>query len=70
MSNVKIISDGTAGGTKVFVGNEIMSGVSLIEIDPILPGGLVRARLTVCVVDLEMIVTDVDVPANVEVGIE
>lgn len=68
MSNVKIISDGTAGGTKVFVGNEIMSGVSLIEIDPILPGGLVRARLTVCVVALEMIVADV--PANVEVGIE
>ena len=46
MNNVKIISDGTARGTKVLVGGVEMVGVSEIRIDPIRPGGLVTATIS------------------------
>ncbi len=46
---VRIVSKGgDASGTKVFVGDEeIISGITRIEIDPIAPGGGVYARITI-----------------------
>lgn len=54
MDNVTIISDGTSQGTKIQIGEEFLSGITRIEIEPITPGGFVRARLTVDVISLKM----------------
>ena len=54
MADVKIISDGTAQGTSVHVGDEVMRGVTRIEIEPISVGGLVTARITVNMAALRM----------------
>lgn len=52
MSNVKIVSDGTAQGTKVFIGDDYIKGLTKVEIEPIKPGGLVKAKLTINMVTL------------------
>lgn len=46
-SNVTIISDGTATGTKVLVGDQLLKNVTRVEISPVLPGGILTAKLTV-----------------------
>lgn len=61
MGNVTIISDGTAAGTKIKVGDEFMSGITRVEIDSIEPMGTVRAKLTVDVVALRLAVKDADI---------
>lgn len=61
MGNVTIISDGTAAGTKIKVGDGFMSGITRVEIDPIAPNGLVRAKLTVDAVALRMAFKDADI---------
>lgn len=70
MSNLKIISDGTADGTRIYVGNERMSGVARIEIEPILPFGLVRATLTVDFVSLKMQFAKADIKCTDDVTAE
>lgn len=62
MSNVKIISDGTAKGTKVFVNEEYIKGLTKIEIAPIQPGGIVTAMLTVdvCTIRSELMNAEVE----------
>ena len=42
---IKIISDGTAAGTRVYAGDTEITGISKIEIKPIMPGGLVECSL-------------------------
>lgn len=54
MSNIKIISDGTAQGTQVKLGDALLTAITKIEINPISPGGTVTAVLTVDRVALEM----------------
>ena len=61
MSNVTIISDGTAVGTKIKIGDEFMSGVTRVEINPILPGEMIRAKITVDVVALRMQIANADI---------
>lgn len=57
-SGVTIISDGTANGTKVMVGDEFIHGVTRIEIAPLSPMGTVRAKITVDFVHLRMAIKD------------
>tara|TARA_R110001599_G_scaffold100770_9_gene258139 strand:+ start:5898 stop:6149 length:252 start_codon:yes stop_codon:yes gene_type:complete len=54
MSNVEIVSDGTAIGTKVYVDGEYIEGLTKIEILPIKPNGIVSAVLTIDKVSLNM----------------
>ena len=61
MSNVKIVSDGTAQGTKVFVGDDYVKGLTKVEIEPIKPGSLVRAKLTIDWVTLRADLQDVEI---------
>ena len=64
MGNVTIISDGTAAGTKIKVGDEFMSGITRVEIDPISPNGAVRAKLSVDVVSLRMAIKEADIECS------
>jgi hypothetical protein len=43
---IRIESDGTSIGTKVFIGDEVIKGITKIEFPPIVPGGLISARIT------------------------
>lgn len=54
MSNVKIVSDGIAANTEVLVEGVPMTGISRIEILPIVPRGIVRVKVTIERVSLEM----------------
>jgi hypothetical protein len=61
MSNVKIVSDGTAQGTKVFVGDNYIKGLTKVEIEPIKPGEPVRAKLTVDMLTLRAELKDCEI---------
>ena len=61
MSNAKIVSDGTAQGTKVFIGDDYIKGLTKIEIEPINPGELIRAKLTVDMVTLRAELKDAEI---------
>lgn len=52
--NVKIISDGTAQGTMVFINNQQLQRVFSLEIAPILPGQPVVAKIGVFVDQLNI----------------
>jgi hypothetical protein len=64
MSNIKIISDGTARGTQVVVGDAIMRGITELEILPVIPGGLVRAVIHVNVAALNASLLDAEIVAD------
>ena len=55
MSNVKIISDGLASGTRVEVDGVRMDGVTRIEILPITKHSDIKAKLTLEFVNIEML---------------
>lgn len=56
MSNkIKIVSDGTASGTRVHAGNTEIDSITKIEFDPICPGGVVSVKLTFCNVELDVV---------------
>ncbi len=53
---MKIISDGTPEGTKVFIANTPIDDITKIIIHPIEPNdGLIKAELTFINVELDMI---------------
>ena len=60
-SNVKIVSDGTAQGTKVFVGDEYIRGLTKIEIMPFRVGETVEAKLTVEMTALKIEAKDIEI---------
>jgi len=65
MSNVKIISDGTARGTRVEVDGKIINCITKIEIDPLEVGlNFVRAKLTIDTVKLCMEIRDATIECN------
>lgn len=47
MKNLKIVSDGTATGTKVLVGEEELKGITKLEFLPLLPAENLQAVITV-----------------------
>lgn len=55
MNKLKIVSDGTARGTRVYAGNTEITGIARIEVLPINPGGLVSAVLTFPAVALDLV---------------
>jgi hypothetical protein len=55
MNKIKIISDGTALGTMVHAGGTVISGIQKIEIFPIVPSGMVTARITFILPELDVI---------------
>lgn len=61
MSQLKIISDGTAKGTRVVFGDSFIEGITRIKINPIKPGGLVSAEISICQVALELAIKDADI---------
>jgi hypothetical protein len=59
---IKIISDGTALGTRVQLPDGTpIPNITEVKID-ILPGGLVEARITILNVRLDMTATEMEVP--------
>lgn len=55
MSNVRIVSEGLARNTKVFVGGLEVEGVSKVEIDPInCDISFVTARITIEMPELDI----------------
>lgn len=61
MSGITIISDGTAFGTKVMVGDKFMSGVTKIEIAPIVPNEVITAKITVDLVSLRLHIRNAEI---------
>lgn len=55
MSKLKIVSDGTARGTRVFSQNAEITGIARIEILPIEPDELVTAVLTFSNVEIDLV---------------
>lgn len=53
VTNVRIISDGTSWGTKVFVGDTEVQGLTSIVIDHIVINDIVTATITVSPVALD-----------------
>jgi len=45
--NLLIVSDGSAANTKIYCNGVIVKNVISIEIDKLLPGGVVRAKIEV-----------------------
>lgn len=59
---VKIVSDGTVNGTKVFIGDAYIQGVTKIEIMPIKAREMVvTATITINRVRLQMALDDADI---------
>lgn len=54
MDKIRITSDGTAAGTKVFVGDREIGGIASIEIGDIRPRGVVSANLGFMAVELDI----------------
>lgn len=54
MSNITIVSDGTARGTQVLVGDQALKQVTRIEFETLEPDGLVTATISVCAVALRL----------------
>ena len=62
---INIVSDGTAFGIKVYGENGTkISGITRNELIPIVPHGLVSARLTFAAVKLDMVADDGAVPST------
>ena len=62
MSELEIVSDGTARGTTVRLKDGCtLKGVTAIEIEPISPGGTVRAKITIDCVALQMKLKHADI---------
>lgn len=56
MSKIKIVSDGTAHGTKLYNSDgNLIQNITSIKISPIVPNSLVTATVEFCNVELEMI---------------
>ncbi|MBL4744218.1 MAG: hypothetical protein JKX87_06235 [Cycloclasticus sp.] len=60
MNEVVITSDGTAQGTKVSIGGRNVEGLLKVVVNPISPGVMVTAQITVNVNYLKMVVGDLD----------
>lgn len=52
--NLKIVSNGTAQTTEVFVGETRLIGIKKIEIEPILPDSVLEVTLTCYVAALDV----------------
>ena len=59
MPKLKIVSDGTAHGTKLYSpdGN-LIKNITSIKISPIVPNSLVTATVEFCNVELDMVLTE------------
>lgn len=55
MKELRIVSDGTGGGTHIFLGDEKVRGVSKIEISAIESGSKISATLTFERVSLDIV---------------
>lgn len=61
LSNVRIVSYGPESvDVKVFVGDEQLHGIKRIEIAPIVPRGLIVAKIEVIVDQLEVVAERVE----------
>lgn len=62
-NKIRIVSDGTAQGTKVFacgINGEVEIGnITRIELLPIEPGGVLQARLTISRVEVDVLADQV-----------
>lgn len=65
-SNIKIISDGTAQGTKVMVGDHFVEGITRIEVKPVKPFGVVEAVITVSMPALELALKNAEIECTDE----
>jgi len=63
-SNVRIESDGTVSGTKVYVGGVQLTNVAKIEIEPIEPDAVVTATVKVYFPDLKIDMKEVKFDAS------
>lgn len=62
MSELEIVSDGTAQGTTVRLKDgQSLNGVTAIEFEPLRPGGTVRAKITIDCVALQMKLKHADI---------
>ncbi len=55
VQKLKIVSDGTAQGTKVYAGNTQLTGIIRLELEPVEAGEPVVAKLTFDSVELDMV---------------
>ncbi len=54
-NKIKIVSDGTPGGTEVYAGNTKITGISKITIPPIVPQKLLEVSITFLQPELDLI---------------
>lgn len=64
MSLIKIHSDGTALGTHVTIDGAEISRITKIELGPIVSGGIVTAKLTVLVDELQIAIANADIECD------
>jgi hypothetical protein len=57
---IRIVSTGgTAVGTRIYAGDEELSGITKIEFEPLEPGGLLMVRLT-AMAEIDVMAHDAD----------
>jgi hypothetical protein len=64
--NIKIVSDGTPANTHVSVNGHKINGIMAIEIYPIISTEHVRARFTVLVEELDMVIKQIDLAGRIK----
>lgn len=52
---IRIVSDGTAQGTKVFSGDKELSGITQIAFLPIVPGGELKVNITFMAPEIDVV---------------
>ena len=67
MSNVTIVSDGTAMGTTVKIDDSFIKGITKIEFEPLVPTGIIAVKLTLNVVMLNIAIKDAEIIGSDEV---
>lgn len=59
MSKIKIVSDGTAHGTKLYNSDgSLIQNITSIKISPIVPNSLVTATVEFCNIELDMVLNE------------
>ena len=59
MGKLKIVSDGTAHGTKLYDhGGSLIQNITSIKISPIVPNSLITVTVEFCNVELDMVLTE------------
>jgi len=67
MSDVTIVSDGTAIGTTVKINDNFIKGITKIEFGELNPRGLVTVKLSLNVKALNIAIKDAEIIGNEEV---